>query len=102
MNRKIKALVRPDGMSPEILLAIWIAEQVYEEMGAIQFCITSLTDGRHMVGSRHHSGRAVDLRIWTLDADKRKPATKLIQHRLGRYYFVLLEKDHMHIEYKGA
>jgi hypothetical protein len=101
MKRKLKALVRPEGVSSEILLAIWIAEQVYEEKGASQFCITSLTDGKHMVGSRHYCGKAVDLRIWTLPVDKRKDAAKLIQHRLGAAYFVLLETDHLHIQYNG-
>ncbi len=100
MIRKLKALVRPH-LGTEIFYAIWVAERVYEEMGAWQFCITSLSDGRHMIGSRHFYGSAVDLRIWHLDVDKRKKAAELIQHRLGRYYFVLLEKDHMHIEYRG-
>ena len=100
MRRKLKALVRPH-LGTEVFYAIWVAEAVYQEMGATQFVITSLSDGRHMTGSRHYYGSAVDLRIWSLDEDKPKPAAKLIQHRLGRYYFVLLEKDHMHIEYKG-
>ncbi len=101
MKRKLKPLVRPEGVSSEIWFAIWIAEQVYQEMGATQFCITSLTDGKHMRGSKHYCGKAVDLRIWTLPEDKRKDATKLIQHRLGSAYFVLLEADHLHIQYNG-
>ncbi len=101
MNRKLKSLVRPEGVGPEILIAIWIAEAVYEKFGAAQFCITSLTDGKHMRGSKHYCGKGVDLRIWPLDADKRKPVAELIQHRLGATYFVLLEADHLHIQYNG-
>ena len=101
MKRKLKPLVRPEGMGNEIMLAVWIAEAVYEEMGASAFVITSISDGRHMIGSKHHSGRAADLRLWTLDADKREPAAKLIQHRCGSAYFVKLEKNHIHIQYNG-
>ena len=43
----------------------------------------------------------MDLRTRSLDEDKRKPAATLIQHRLGAAYFVLLESDHLHIQYNG-
>jgi len=101
VKRKLKHRVRPEGVGPEILIAIWIADQVFAEMGADQFCITALTDGRHAIDSKHHCGKGVDLRIWGLDEDKRKPAAELIQHRLGAAYFVLLESDHLHIQYDG-
>ena len=101
MKRKLKALVRPENVSSEIWFAVWVADGVYQELGATAIVITSLTDGRHSIGSKHHCGKAVDLRIWTLDEDKRKPAVHLIQHRLGGGYFVLLEKDHIHIQYNG-
>lgn len=101
MNSKLKALVRPEGVGSEILLAIWISEKVYQELGATQFCITSLSDGRHKAGSKHHCGKAVDLRIWTLPKDKWEQAAKIIQHRLGATYFVLLESNHIHIQYNG-
>lgn len=101
MQRKLKALVRPEGIGPEILIAIWVADRVYEELGATQFCVTSLSDGKHKVGSKHYCGKGLDLRIWTLDEDKRKPAAERIQHRLGVGYFVLLESDHIHIQYNG-
>ncbi len=101
MQRKLKPLVRPEGVSSEILLAIWVAEEVYRELGAKQFVITSLTDGKHKIGSKHYCGKAVDLRIWVLDEDKRKPAVEKIQHRLAAGYIVLLESDHIHIQYNG-
>ena len=101
MKRKLKALVRPEGVGPEVFFALWVAEGVYEEMGATAIVITSLTDGRHLRGSTHYCGKGIDLRIWTLDVDKRKPAAELIQHRLGAAYFVKLESDHLHIQYNG-
>ncbi len=101
MKRKLKALVRPESVGAEMLLALWVAESVYQEMGATEIVVTSFTDGKHKIGSKHYSGKAMDLRIWSLGEDKRKPATELIQHRLGAAYFVLLEKDHIHVQYNG-
>ena len=53
MKRKLKALVRPEGVGAEMLLALWVSESVYQELGATEIVVTSFTDGKHMVGSKH-------------------------------------------------
>ena len=102
MNRKLKAGVRTTGVSVEILFAVWVAEAVFEQYApGKQFCITSLTDGRHSNDSRHHCGQGVDLRKWYLPEDKLDEIVGIIQHRLGDAYFVLLEATHIHIQHNA-
>ena len=91
----IKPGVRVLGLQPEILLAIFVAERLYNEQ-AQALVVTSITDGQHKVGSMHYAGRAVDLRLPTT------PAARMIEQlagRLGADYDVILEADHIHVEY---
>ena len=92
---EIKRGVRARGMSPEILLAIVIAEGIWESLGS-ELVITSLTDGRHGVGSYHHTGDAVDLR---LPRSRAPEAANKLSHKLGEGYDVVLEGNHIHVEY---
>jgi len=102
VNRKLKPLVRPENIASEIILAIWIAESAYEQFGANQFRIKSLADGQHKAGSKHFCGKAVDIALPQFDKDKWQKLADLIQHRLGRYYLVRLEKTYIHVVYLGA
>lgn len=83
-------------MSNEILLAIVIAQTIYNDTEH-NMVITSLTDGDHMAGSLHNCGDAVDLRL----PDNSAPVVMASRLRdaLGSSYDVLLEKDHIHVEY---
>lgn len=103
---KLKAGVRTTGLSPEILLALWVAWAVYDELAASALVVTSGTDGRHSENSKHHCGRAIDLRIWTLpglpqERTTAEEAARRIQHRLRDDYMVLLETTHLHIQHNG-
>ena len=62
--------------------------------------ITSGVDGVHSEKSDHYTGNAVDIRIRDFPGDVRR-WTERMQKALGSYYFVLLEKDHIHVSYKG-
>lgn len=92
----IKPGVRVRGLSNEILLAIMIADSVYRETEN-SMTITSLTDGKHSTGSRHYTGDAVDLRL-PMPTVRQQVMTQL-QKALGSDYDVVLESDHIHIEY---
>lgn len=90
----IKAGVRVRGISNEILLALIIAESVFKDSESAM-TITSLTDGKHSANSLHYTGDAVDLRLPanpTLMVD-------VLRTSLGLSYDVVLESDHIHIEY---
>lgn len=92
----VKDGVRVRGLSNEILLAIVIAQAVYSETENLM-TITSLTDGRHGTGSLHHTGDAVDLRLPM--PVTREQVIKQLRSALSAEYDVVLEADHIHIEY---
>ena len=95
----LKPGVRVAGLRPEILFAIIAAERVCGDMG-VDCVITACVDGVHQAGSLHYCGLAVDLRSRDFrpgDVDK---AIARIQQCLGADYDVVLEKDHIHVEFQ--
>ena len=95
----LKAGVRIAGMRPEILLAAVAAERVYEEAGH-DFTITACVDGKHMAGSLHYAGAAIDVRTRDIPlADVQKLIAR-IKACLGDDFDVILEVDHIHIEFQ--
>ena len=92
----IKSGVRIKGLSNEILLAVVISTTVFSKYSE-NLTITSLTDGDHMSGSLHNCGDAVDLRL--PEVGKRAAIVSDLKDCLGRSFDVILETDHIHIEY---
>lgn len=95
----LKPGVRVAGLRPEILFAIIAAERVCAEMG-VDCVITACVDGVHQAGSLHYCGLALDLRSRDFrpgDADK---AIARLKQCLGTDYDVVLEKDHIHVEFQ--
>lgn len=95
---KIKKGVRVFGVRPEVVLALFICEGVYREFQR-ECVITSVIDGRHSRGSKHYSGNAVDIRTRNLNPLDKEPVKDEIAARLGEDYDVVLERDHIHIEF---
>lgn len=93
---KLKEGVLIHEMTPQILLAIMIADRVFSEAGS-PLVLTSVCDGTHKVGSLHYSGDAVDLRIWHLDDPQ--ATAQVLRESLGENYDVVLERTHIHVEY---
>jgi hypothetical protein len=95
----IKSSVRIAGMRPEILLAAVVAERVYEKAG-YDCTITSCVDGQHMAGSLHYKGAAIDLRTKQVaHAIELKQIVDPIKECLGADFDVVVETDHLHIEF---
>jgi len=88
--------VKPNISTP-LLLGLIVADQVYEEE-SVDLVITSLNDGVHSETSLHYSGNGADLRIWNLANPEN--TVKKIKNRLNKHYDVILEKDHIHLEYQ--
>ena len=99
MKIKLKEGVKLTSLSPQMVFAIQVAVSVYEECGAEDFVITSAYDSIHTRGSEHYIGHAADLRIWTLPEERRTEATQKLAHRLGPDFDVILEPDHIHVEF---
>jgi hypothetical protein len=89
--------VNLNGLSYEILTAIVEACVIWERHGYDVLTITSANDGEHMKHSRHYYGDAVDLRSRNL-IDKHQMTDEL-QEVLPQDYDVIIEKDHIHIEW---
>lgn len=97
---RVKEGVDISNLQPQMLLALYNAHELYRVRGA-DLWITSSREGKHMPGSLHYAGLAVDLRVWNLphaERDGRAIATELGE-ALGRDYDVLYEGDHLHVEY---
>ncbi len=94
----IKPGVDVRGIQPEILLAIQEAREVYRAYDAT-LVITSALDRKHMTGSKHYDGQAVDLRTKNLMSPNRARVAEAINRALGPQYDVVLESDHIHIEF---
>lgn len=76
-----------------------IASAIYASLG-VPFVVTSGTEGRHSANSLHYGGNAMDLRRRDLDsAGKTSQAVSALKSQLGSNYDVVLESDHIHVEY---
>lgn len=95
----LKPGVRITGLRPEILLAVVAAERAYAEAG-LDTMVTSCIEGKHSSGSFHYAGAAADLRTNHVPADKLQTLVEKIRVALGGDFDVILEADHLHIEFQ--
>lgn len=65
--------------------------------------ITSGADGHHAATSKHNTGCAIDYRIYDFPGGGAAVNTwcRRLQARLGDEYFVLVEPDHLHVQWNG-
>ena len=62
--------------------------------------ITSAMDGTHMANSKHYTGDALDWRIWESNAaGLTDTIVDEMRYYLGSDYDVILESNHIHVEY---
>jgi hypothetical protein len=94
----IKAGVRLDKLQPQMVVALVVAHEVYRELG-VPCTVTSGNDGEHMAGSLHYTGMALDFRTRDLLPADKKVAVDRLRWRLGGDFDVVLEVDHVHIEF---
>ena len=98
---KLKTNVNSKGLQPEILLAIVAIERIYYRYGH-DLVITSLFDGQHGLHTLHQRDgicRAVDVRTNTLPNEIIPNLVQDIKDALTADYDVVLEHDHLHIEF---
>ena len=97
---RLKHNVRARGIAPEALLIVQIAAPIWLDEGADECVVTSITDGDHSTGSKHHTGEAIDLRTKNLpDQTAIRSAAERLQTALGDSYDVVTESTHCHVEY---
>lgn len=86
------------GLRPEIVIGLTIANDVFREFG-FDCIVTAGIDGSHSRGSIHYKGLAVDLRTRHVPAAEHQKVVGKLQERLGDDFDVVLEGDHVHLEY---
>lgn len=108
MSIAFKPGVNPQNVHPAVWVAVGIAYALYPNTDAMD--ITSMNDGEHHPNSLHYPKNGVDALCCAVDLrttrDMQPAAIDLWYHRvhdaLDRLgYDVVLEADHMHIEYQS-
>ena len=91
----IKAGVDISRLRPEIRKKLTKIANIIWSLDQEEFVITSTYEGTHSEGSLHYANLAVDIR-----ENQKNPLTIVeIRRELGADYDVILEADHIHIEY---
>lgn len=99
MSLSLKAGVRLHGLTSAMVIAVMVIKDVFAEEG-FDCVMTAGIDGKHVSGSCHYYGGAGDFRINHVPVDKHPIILKKCQDRLGADYFVQLEVDHLHAQWK--
>lgn len=85
---------------PKVCIIAAAAMNARIEVGLPGDClITSANDKVHARGSRHYTDEALDLRTRDLKADQIQSWAKIIKRRLGKGFDVVIESDHIHVEW---
>lgn len=85
------------GMQPELLLGLIVANDVFER-AQYDMTVTCISDSKHSNSSLHYVGFAADISLPPID----NPGIiiKRIKDHLGDDFDVVLENDHIHMEYQ--
>jgi len=98
---RYKPGVKVKGIQPEIVLAIQVAYSGYRDMyQSGDMVVTSVMDGVHSANSLHYKGLAVDLRTRDMHLGDLERWVGGIKECLTDEYDVVLERNHIHIEYQ--
>jgi hypothetical protein len=96
----MKMNVLLDGVSDEMMHAAAIIDNAMQRYLGAEAVITSGKDGVHSRTSLHYSGNALDFRTRDMKPTMRKLMRDIIAEKLGKDYDVVLESDHLHVEYQ--
>ena len=96
---RLKSGVKVRALSPQAVLASVVAQALYAEKG-YEFVITSISEGIHSRASRHYEGDAFDCRSHVIPEAQRESFAATLQDRLGDDFDVILESDHIHVEWQ--
>ena len=86
------------GVTPKNLVIMAAAANAGVVLG-VDIVVTSGTDGKHIQGSKHYSGEALDLRTSNLTKEQIQGLIQELKKRLGTNYDIVLESDHLHVEF---
>lgn len=93
---KKRVKIKPEMAVPLICLVV---DSAFRRVGGTDAVLTSVIDGKHKVGSLHYKGLACDFRISQVLPETLKRIEAEIRLSLSEEFDVVLEKDHLHIEF---
>jgi hypothetical protein len=85
-------------VSQQVVIALAVVNAA-TTLGLPDMVITSGRDGTHLPNSLHYRDRALDFRTRQLTPDQQQALVTATRTRLGAGYDLILESDHLHIEY---
>lgn len=92
----------PETLQVEMYRLLPVIDYITSEICGRTAIITSTTDGRHMLGSKHYKGLAVDLRTRDLTMEVRSRYYFALSYALRKLCDVVAETDHIHVEYSPS
>lgn len=96
---EFKAGVSVVGIQKETITLIAILNCYFFLRVGKPLVITSCTDGNHMKNSKHYSGYAIDIRTRHLNAQEIEKFVIWFKNTNDKMYDIVVEKDHIHVEY---
>lgn len=92
------------GIGAEMMFVNDVVDEVYEHFGLGEGTVTCGIEGWHSRTSLHPKGKAQDYRTWGLDGKQLSRQDKMeianmIRLKLGPDFDVIIEKDHIHVEF---
>lgn len=87
-----RSSVNLSGIRPELVVAMLVARERF-----FGLTVTSVMDGKHMIGSLHYVGCAFDF-VHPLMGESYK--VEALRHALGPQFDVVVESDHIHVEFQ--
>jgi len=88
-------------ISPEIQKALRKVDEISRRLSGHEITVTSIFDGTHSLNSLHYSGNAFDIRIWDYTKTSIPILLSNFRSSLGPNFDVILESNHIHIEYQN-
>jgi hypothetical protein len=87
------------GESAAIWFLLTTVDAVFIDETGAEAVITSGKDGVHSEKSLHYSGKAFDFRTRHVEDDELLKVVKALKAQLGPDFDVVLEIDHLHVEW---
>ena len=94
-----KAGVNSQGLSYEVTSKFDQIDRIHRKYIKRDAIITSCLDGKHSKNSLHYNGNAIDLRTVDMGIGKALEIVNALKAELGSHYDIVLESDHIHLEY---
>lgn len=94
----IKPGVKILGLTPEITIGLVVAANTFSQFNE-NFTLTSGVEGPHQRASAHKAGNAFDCRL-PASRDNIQKVVTVLRGQLGENFDVVLEADHIHVEYQ--